>query len=223
MSIPDGLFIGVALPVSYLLGSIPFGLLVGYAAARVDIRTLGSGNIGATNAARVVGKGRRTLGFLVFLSVFLLDAAKGAGPVLLAGALYQGSHPGIVQVGAGAAAIFGHMFSVFLKFKGGKGVAIGCGVMAALVPLPTLAAAGVFGAVLAAFRTVSLGSMAAAAALPGFVAVFGPGEDFRARLVLFLFTVLVAVVVLVKHRANIARILTGTESRIGGAGGADGN
>ena len=212
---PDGILYGAALASSYVAGAVPFGLLVGYAAGRVDIRTLGSRNIGATNAARVLGRGRKTVGAAVFLLVFLLDAGKGAGPVLL----WTAWAPEAPWAGPAAAtgAIVGHMFSVFLGFRGGKGVAVGCGVMLALFPAATLAAAGVFAVILAAGRMVSVGSMCAALSLPVFLALVRGRVVFSSELPLFLFTCLIAGAVIAKHRSNIVRLLKGTEPRIGGA------
>jgi glycerol-3-phosphate acyltransferase PlsY len=216
MNVPPGIFWAVLLAGAYLIGSLPFGLIAGWILAGVDIRKIGSGNIGATNAARALGGGSRAAGFLVFLLVFVLDGLKGAGPVLLAGALSPERSARAAAIGAGCAAILGHMFSVFLRLRGGKGVAVGTGVMLALVPLPTMLAAGVFGILLAVFRYVSLGSVAAAVSLPTFLVALEGKASFRADLPLFLFTCAVAVFVVIKHRANIVRLASGTENRIGG-------
>ncbi len=212
----DWLMTGAAAASSYLLGSVPFGLVIGYAFAGIDIRKAGSGNIGATNAARAVGRGRKGIGFAVFLLVFALDVAKGAAPVLAWGAAAPEGGRAAIVLAAAACAVGGHMFSVFLRFRGGKGVAVGCGVALALMPLPTLAAAGVFLAAFAATRTVSVGSMASALSLPCFQLLIGGGDAGGGRVHLFIFACAVAAAVIVKHRANISRLLKGTENRIGG-------
>jgi glycerol-3-phosphate acyltransferase PlsY len=151
----------------------------------------------------------------VFAAVFLLDGLKGAGPVLMWRWLGPDAGPALAPLVAAGAAVAGHMFSVFLKFSGGKGVAVGCGVALSLFPLPTLAAAGVFGAVLALTRTVSLGSMVAALSLPGFLALFRWRTALGEDLPLLVFSGAVALVVIWKHRGNIGRILQGTERRMG--------
>ncbi len=222
MSQQDAMLAGAAALTSYLAGSIPFGLIIGWLVAGVDIRKIGSGNIGATNAARAVGGGRRALGAAVFAAVFVLDVMKGAGPVLAWGQAGAAESRAAMQIAAAAGAVAGHMFSVFLRFRGGKGVAIGCGVTAALVPLPTAAAAGVFLVVFACTRIVSLGSIMAAASLPAFLAAFEGPEAFGSMLHLFLFACVVALAVIARHHANIGRLLRGTEHRFGGRGAGNG-
>jgi glycerol-3-phosphate acyltransferase PlsY len=146
---------------SYLLGAVPFGYLVARARG-VDILRQGSGNIGATNVGRVLGK---RLGLLVFL----LDFAKGALPVWLAGLLPQPEelYPHTLPVVAGVAAFLGHLFPVYLRFRGGKGVATGAGVIAVLVPPLTAWVLGAWAVVLLLTRYVSLASLTAAALLFG--------------------------------------------------------
>lgn len=184
---------------AYLLGSIPTGLWLGLWLRGVDIRAHGSRNIGATNTLRVLGKG---LGGAAFAA----DIAKGLAPVLVAGWISSWPH---LPLACGVAAVLGHVFSVFLKFRGGKGVATSTGVFLGLVPLPTLLAALVFAAVAAATRMVSAGSLSAAVTLC--IAVFLFETTVPVRLV----AVLLAVLVFYKHRANIGRILRGEENRFG--------
>lgn len=188
---------------SYLLGSIPFAWIVTRAVRGVDLRSVGSGNVGATNASRA-------LGGKWFLAVFLLDAAKGAGAVLLFAPLAGLSAPWDLRLamGCGLAAILGHVFPVWLGFRGGKGVSTGAGVAAALAPLPAAAAFAAFLAVLLPFRFMSLASIAGAAALPFAAWALGSPPELTG------FCALVAVLVLVLHRRNLARIAAGTEPRM---------
>lgn len=199
---------------SYGVGGIPFGLLAGKLKG-VDIRRHGSGNIGATNAARVLGK-------RWFFIILLLDASKGLS-CALAGHLLAARVGGDAAMAGGLGALAGHLFSPWLRFRGGKGVATGLGVVLVLtlksgswVPLPALISLGVFLAVVALTRMISAGSVLAALSLPGAYAwwVFEslPQPPTLGRLI---FLSLVAVFVVVKHRSNIKRILRGDESRLG--------
>ncbi len=207
--IAAGLFLG-----AYLLGSTPFGLLAGFLKG-VDIREHGSKNIGATNAARVLGKPW-------FFVVLVLDAAKGAG-CALAGVWLTG--PGSFDLGliGGLGALLGHFFSVYLRFRGGKGVATGLGIVLVLaappdswVPWPGLVAIALFIVALAITRMISASSMVAAVCLPLAYGLWLGGAieqaSFLTRLVFFC---VVALAVIVKHRSNIRRILAGIEPRIG--------
>lgn len=196
---PTDPLVALAIAMSYVLGSVPTGLWLGQRLRGVDIRTLGSQNIGATNTMRVLGK---KLGAIALCA----DILKGVIPVVLFARMSAWEHLPLI---CGIAAILGHSFSIFLRFKGGKGVATSTGVFAGLLPLPTLFAALVFGIVLGATRMVSLSSMLAAATLALMVFLF------PASLALRLITVCVAILIIVKHRTNIQRILSGTESRIG--------
>jgi acyl phosphate:glycerol-3-phosphate acyltransferase len=186
----------LALLAGYALGSVPFGLLLTRWAGAGDIRAIGSGNIGATNVLRTGRKG-------LALATLLLDLAKGALPAAV-GLAWLGP-PGAVLAGAGA--IVGHCFPVWLGFRGGKGVATAAGVVLGLTPalFPVILAA--FVAVVWATRWVSLGSIAAACLAP--VAALLLGHGWAAALYL-----LVAALVVYKHRANIERLLKGTESRV---------
>ena len=183
--------------LGYLLGSLPWGLWLPRLLVGVDVRTLGSGNIGATNVWRA-------LGFKLGLAVALLDIAKGAAAALVARWLADDA----VAVLAGLAALAGHWRPVFLAFaRGGKVVATTGGVGLALAFFPTLAAAGVWIAVFLATRYASVASIVSAATLPAFAYAFGTSRP------VFAFTIAAAVVVAVLHRANIRRLRSGTENR----------
>ncbi len=193
----------LAVLASYLLGSIPFGLLIGRWVAGIDIRKVGSGNVGATNVGRAIGKGW-------FVLVFLLDAAKGAGPVLVLAPLAAGGGAGdLLRVACAFAAVLGHVFSVWLKFQGGKGVATTAGAISAIAPLAGGLALAAFLGVFLLSRYVSLASMAAAVAFVPLTYVGDPSPEVTA------FAIAVAVLVLVRHRSNIARLRNGTEPKIG--------
>ncbi len=186
----------ILLAGAYLLGSIPTGLLLGKLAG-IDVRKEGSGNIGATNLYRTVG---RKVGVLTLVG----DCLKGMIPVLLA-KYYALPIEHVAWIGL--AAFFGHVFSLFLRFKGGKGVATALGVFLALSPLAVCAALGVFIVLMLIWRYVSLGSVAAAAVMP--VAIMLMGSD-RALVIV---TMIIAVIVIIKHHENIKRLLAGTENR----------
>ena len=209
---------------AYLAGSIPFGLLIGKLKG-VDVRQHGSKNIGATNVTRVLG---RPLGLLCFG----LDVLKGAIPVLAAGfatGVIRSARPDIEPaemwwwLGVAAAAIAGHIASVFLRFKGGKGVATGFGVMLAMWPLltfPALGAVATWYAVLRLTGYVSVSSMSAAVSVPlWYIAssIPGPGPDITASIKhgapVLIMTCLLAVFVVYRHRANLARLRRGEEPK----------
>jgi len=181
---------------AYLLGSIPTGLLLGKLYG-IDVRKEGSGNIGATNLYRTVG---RKVGVYTLIG----DCLKGLLPVL---AVKYSTMPSDYAAWVGLAAFCGHVFSVFLKFKGGKGVATALGVFLALSPPAVAIAVAVFILLMAIWRYVSLGSVSAAAAMPIAVWALGGGR------VLNLVTVLIAVIVIVRHTDNIKRLVAGTENR----------
>jgi glycerol-3-phosphate acyltransferase PlsY len=191
------LFLEIAFVIaSYLLGSVPTGLLLGKALG-VDIRSAGSGNIGATNVYRTLG---RNVGVMTLAG----DCLKGVIPVVLARQL---EFPDIWLATAGFAAFFGHVFTVFLRFKGGKGVATALGVFLGISPLSVLAAFGVFALVLWKWRFVSLGSISAAALMPFLIAAID------GRPLIISMTLLIAAVIIWKHRENIGRLKAGTENR----------
>ncbi len=187
----------VLLILSYLVGAIPCGLVLTKLAGLGDIRSAGSGNIGATNVYRVGG---RRLGVFTLI----LDALKGVFPVFIA--LQIGLSP--VEVALIASATFlGHCYPVYLGFKGGKGVATGLGIYLVLSPLAVLIALLVFGAVLWRWRYVSLASISAAAVIP--FLVLGIEGSFP----LFFATLFIAAMVIFRHRGNIERLLDGSENR----------
>ncbi|NLM39656.1 MAG: glycerol-3-phosphate 1-O-acyltransferase PlsY [Firmicutes bacterium] len=185
--------------VAYLLGSIPFGLIVSKLWAEIDIRQHGSGNIGMTNVMR-------TVGYLPGLVTLLLDVAKGYVPVLLA---RQVSGDPTTALIIGVFAIAGHNWSVFLRFKGGKGVATTAGVFLGVAPGIALALFVIFLGVVVLTRYVSLGSILAAVSLP-ILLIF-----YRFPWPIVLLGVLISVFTIVRHRANISRLLAGTEYRFG--------
>ncbi|MBI3272933.1 MAG: glycerol-3-phosphate 1-O-acyltransferase PlsY [Planctomycetes bacterium] len=191
---------------AYLIGSLPFGYLVARWAKGVDIRECGSGNIGATNVGRV-------LGWRYGVLVLALDAAKGYGPVALAGPLL-GATDALAPVLAGLAGILGHLAPVYLRFQGGKGVATAAGVFAALAPRATGVALLVWLGCAGLFRFVSLASIAAAVTLPLAFAGVEPGA-FGTRVAVFWLCVLTSLLVVVRHRSNLRRLWTGVEPRIG--------
>ena len=213
----------VGLTIAYLLGSIPTGYLAGKLLRGIDIREHGSGSTGATNALRILGKGPAFV-------VLLIDVLKGAAAILFARWFYawlttlpsvtpptsidpQSFVPWAVCL-AGLAALLGHGRSIWLNFSGGKSAATGLGVLLAMSWPVGLGAAIVFGLVLAASRIVSLGSMLAA--LTAIALVFGLDEPWPYRLLV----IAGAVYVITRHRANIQRLLAGTEPRVGRISGA---
>lgn len=192
---------------SYLLGSIPVGYLLVRLFRNQDIRSVGSGNIGATNVLRSGGKG---LG----AATFILDATKGAAAVALAAniAPHIAIAPRNTEALAAVVAVLGHMFPIWLRFKGGKGVATGFGVFLVAAPWAALAAITVFTIVLLLTRYVSLASILGAGSFPVF-AYFLVHGDKPAFFIAAQF--IVASLIILKHHANIRRLLTGTENRFG--------
>lgn len=204
---------------SYLLGSVPVGLLVAKGVKGVDIREHGSRNIGATNVGRVAG---RPWG----VGVWLLDAAKGFLPAMTADMVLGGAASGpyavsLAAVVCGLAAVCGHNFSIFLRFRGGKGVSTSCGLFAYLFPLGLGIAAATWLLAVLVTRYVSVGSMLAGAALSA-AALLIPPDPFGTGRWLTAVCLLVTVLIIVRHRSNLARLAAGTENKIGRgkAGGA---
>jgi acyl phosphate:glycerol-3-phosphate acyltransferase len=187
---------------SYLLGAIPTSYLVSRYGAGIDLREHGSGNLGATNLYRV-------LGWKYAVPVALFDIAKGAVPVLFFAPLASGSQ--LFALACGVAAILGHVLSVFVRFKGGKGVATAAGVMLALTPIALGVAAAVWGILVLLTGYVSLGSIAAAAVLPFAVYLL---ESPSTPELLWIDTLIAAGVIFL-HRRNIQRLIKGTENRFG--------
>lgn len=194
---------------AYLLGSIPTGYLLVRAFRHEDIRTVGSGNIGATNVLRSGGK---RLG----AATFVLDVLKGAAAVWMGWLAFRylaiASTPRDVEALAALFAVLGHMFPVWLRFRGGKGVATGFGVFLVAAPWAALAAIGVFAVMLSITRYVSLSSILGAASFPIFAWFMVSG--YRPPFFMAV-QVVVALLIILKHRQNIRRLLSGTEHRIG--------
>ncbi len=195
--------------ISYLLGSIPFGYILVRAFHGRDVRDSGSGNIGATNVAR----SSPALGALTLF----FDAAKGllavvAGTYLAAIAIHTLRRPPVYTFVAIAAiaAVIGHMFPIWLKFRGGKGVATSVGVFLALAPKTLLVAVALFIALVAVFRYVSLGSIIAAAAFPLIAYAL---HNYHSSPAILAVMSAIAVLIIIKHRENIRRLLAGTENR----------
>ncbi len=206
-------FVVIAI-AAYLAGSVPSAYIAGKARG-LDIREAGSGNPGATNALRVLGPAAAAI-------VLAVDAGKGVLAVLAIAPIALGAlstdAPGAAtletaRIVAGAACVLGHVFPVWLRFKGGKGVATGAAVAAALTPRAAAACLAVFAATVAVSKLVSLGSVAAAIALPAAYAVLYRAGAFSPRL--FLFFVAAAGLVVILHRKNLARLAGGTEPRLG--------
>jgi glycerol-3-phosphate acyltransferase PlsY len=207
----------ILIGVAYVAGSIPFGLLVGWTRG-IDVRTVGSGNIGASNVGRLLGK-------KYFFLVMFLDLLKSLIPMLIASCLVVGTKPSPLLygcwLGVGFAAIIGHMFSLFLKFSGGKGVATSTGVLLGLYPYytwPGLVTIAVFIILVAATRYISVGSIGAAVTFPiAYIAMalVRGWDPLGGQWPLLAFAVVISGLVIFKHRGNIARLRAGTENRMG--------
>jgi glycerol-3-phosphate acyltransferase PlsY len=199
-------FVGVAL-MGYLLGSIPFGVIIGRRSARVDVRQYGSGRMGAANVLRVAGKKAAVL-------VTILDLSKGILAVVFAGLIFSEEYLMVsAQVVAALAAIAGHNWSVFLRFKGGRGVATFFGGLFFLCPWAALFGGAVLIIGVGLTRYVSLGSIAGAL---GTCAILVPLTIINGFPIEYLvYTLIGATFIIVMHRDNIARLLSGTERKIG--------
>jgi len=195
--------------LSYLVGSVPTGAIAGRLKG-VDLRQHGSGNLGFTNALRVLGPAAG-------VPVLVIDIVKGVAAVLLIASM-PGADSLLGETGirllAGVSAVAGHVWPVFAGFKGGKGVATACGVFLAMAPVATAAAIVVWGVIVLSMRYVSAGSIVAAATLPCAVAIRQRVTGEREPL-LIAAAIVIAVVVIVRHRGNIKRLLNGTENRLG--------
>ena len=188
----------LAAVIAYLIGSIPSGLILGKLFWHTDLREHGSHNIGATNAWRTLGKGAG-------IAVFIADSLKGQAGVAL-GLVLAGTP--LAAVLGGLFAIIGHSFSLFLRFHGGKGVATSLGVLTMLMGNVTLIVFAVWFAIVYLTRYVSLGSIVAGFLTPILAALFGYPMEY------VLFTVIAAILVIVRHRENIVRLMNGTENKI---------
>jgi acyl phosphate:glycerol-3-phosphate acyltransferase len=196
--VDSAVVIGLLIPLAYLLGTVPSGYVLGRRRG-IDIRQHGSGNIGATNVLRTIGKGPAALALIG-------DLAKGAVPVFVGRAL---GLPLELQYLAGLAAVAGHIWPVWLRFRGGRGVATAFGALLAIAPLPGLVVALIFVLTVASSRYVSLGSILGSLAAPLIVWLWGYPTTVS------LLTALVSGFIVVRHRGNIQRLLTGNESRLG--------
>lgn len=192
------------LALAYLVGSLPFSFLVARAFGVKDVRRVGSGNVGATNVLRSAGKAAGLL-------ALLLDAGKGAAATLAVARLAPGDDT--LPALAAMAAVIGHMYPLWLRFQGGKGVATGLGGFAPLTPAAALAAVGVFALVAGATRYVSLGSVAGAVTLAALAWLLG------GPLPVALAAAATAGLILFRHRSNLRRVRVGTERRAGAARG----
>jgi glycerol-3-phosphate acyltransferase PlsY len=187
--------------LTYLLGSVPTSFWVARAFGGMDLRTFGSGNLGATNLYRAMG-------WKAAVPVALFDVAKGAIPVAVFAS--RAGEAAWLPVALGIAAVVGHVYSVFVRFKGGKGVATAAGVVIVLAPLAFLACAALWALVLRLSGYMSLASLTAATAFPVATALLGPDDPYTLALAIVL-----AAVIIFTHRANIRRLLDGTEARLG--------
>jgi len=198
------------LVISYLVGSIPFGYVIAIAKG-VDVRKEGSGNIGATNVGRVLG---RKFGAIIFI----LDLLKGfvvvlLVPIFVSDIEFPATSDNLLVILCGLCVLIGHAFPVYLKFKGGKAVATSFGVFIWLAPIPVAIAFGVWILTVIVSRYVSLGSMAGAIALMGGVIGLG-SSPFGSGKYLTALSIAVAILIIIKHISNIKRIIAGTESRV---------
>ena len=186
-------------PVSYLIGSIPFSFMVGRFLGGVDLRKIGSGNVGATNTLR-------SLGAKAGLLAFFLDMLKGLLVVVLAACFNADL---TIRLLCGVLVVVGHCWSIFLKFSGGKGVATSAGVLVCIALIPFFAALTAFLLSVVTTRLVSLGSILAAVVLPFATLLWAPSSEY------VWFSIALSVIVLYKHNVNLQRLLQGTEERLG--------
>jgi len=191
----------------YLLGAVPFALILGKAICKTDVRKVGSGNVGATNLARVAGW--RWGGICL-----ALDFLKGFVPALVGRFWFHADLELLHSITWGLAAIIGHIFPVYLRFKGGKGVATSFGVVTAVSPIATGIALIVWAVTVAVSRYISLGSMLAASAY-AITAIVLSRDRLGSGLLVTCFAILLPLVIIPTHRANIRRLLTGNENKIG--------
>ena len=197
---------------AYLLGSVPFGVVVTRLATGADVRSVGSGNIGASNVARAAGKWAGVL-------TLFLDAAKAVLPMLAARRWAAADGPAaadLAGVAVGVAAFIGHIFPVWLGFKGGKGVATALGVFLVLAPIPALLAIVTFGIAFALTRVPAVGSLAGTTVccVGAIIQVVREHEGTWSSSPVFWAAILVALAILARHRANIERLLRGSEHKV---------
>ena len=190
---------------AYLLASIPFGLLVGLAKSGIDVRTFGSGNVGATNVMRTLGK-------KAGLIVLILDMAKGAVPVSIA---IAAGAPQVMIGGVALAAVCGHVFSIYLGFRGGKGVATAIGAFLPIAPIPTLSMIAIFVVTLLWKHVVSLASVAAVTLFPVLLLLFNQVDSLpRVAESIILSATAASILIVARHAGNIQRMLDGREARL---------
>ncbi len=201
------LYLALAIVFSYLLGSIPTSIIVGRLFFKLDIREHGSGNAGATNAFRVLGPAAGT-------ACIIVDVGKGAAAVLIAGLLPTAPiAPVVVKLLAGAAAVAGHMWTIFAQFRGGKGVGTAAGMLLAIYPVSLLIAVGVFLIVAVATGYVSLGSISGAVAFPVIAVILSATGAREIQPTLLIVAIPIALLIVYRHRTNIRRLLRGEENR----------
>ena len=205
--------------LAYLVGSIPSGIIINKIVKGIDIREHGSGNAGGSNVFRI-------LGWKYGVLVIILDALKGSLAVILVARLYLGSFPfpnatpfddfTLVQIIAGVSAVFGHIWTIFAGFKGGKGIATALGFLVTIITIDMILALAVFGIVVLVSKYISLGSLSAAVSIPIILAVRENvfGVDISGYHTILPFTIFLALLVMYTHRSNISRLLSGNESRI---------
>ena len=195
--------------LSYLAGSIPTSIICSKLFKGIDIRDYGSGNAGGTNAMRV-------LGWKIGLFVMLIDVAKGVFATLVISQIRidpVNLSPNVIQIIAGMSAIFGHIWTIFAGFKGGKGVGTAAGMLFALYPIAGVVCVAIFATVLLTTKYVSLSSMSAAVSFPIVVLLFKNWRGYSGELIYF--AVFIAILIVFTHRSNIKRLLRGEESRMG--------
>ena len=203
------LVIVLLIVLSYFLGGIPTSYIFGKVFKKIDIRKHGSGNVGATNALRV-------LGVKMGITTLIIDIGKGYLPVFLSKIVFRKfdiSERDIYFILIGLAAIFGHIFSIYLHFKGGKGVATSAGVFLSLIPIPFLIAFSTFIVIVAVSKYVSLGSITAAVVLVVAELIKNFQNSFT-QIEYLIFTVVIALFIIIRHSANIKRLIKGNENKI---------
>lgn len=196
--------------LSYLAGSIPTSIIFSKLFRGIDIREHGSGNAGGTNAMRI-------LGWKLGGSVMLIDVLKGVLATLFISTIRIDTlslNPELVQILAGLSAIFGHIWTVFAGFRGGKGVGTGAGMLISLYPTVLLICLVIFIIMLLTFRMVSLASMTAATSLPIVLFLLKAFRDYQVSDLLLYFSIFIAILIVFTHRSNIQRILKGNENKI---------
>jgi glycerol-3-phosphate acyltransferase PlsY len=191
--------------IAYLLGSVPTSFIMGKVIRKIDIRQYGSGNVGATNALRV-------LGTKIGIITLIIDIGKGIIAVLIGKTLVN-DPSNLLLIGFGLFAILGHIFTIFLKFKGGKGVATSAGVFIALIPIPVAITLAVFIVTVWISKYVSLGSIVAAITLFLVELYVNITNDFS-QIEFLVFVFVIALFIIIRHKSNIKRILAGNENRI---------